>query len=639
MLRSLFIGVSGLMGSQKKLDVVGNNIANASTAGFKRSRVNFEEAFSQTMRHASAPTEGKGGANPLQVGLGSKVASIDRIMEQGSLELTGNMTDLAVFGDAFFMVDSGQETAYTRNGAFHINPLGSLITSDGQAVLGLNAGVDGVLPGLSDVAAIQLNLDQTLAAQATSQVDLQGNLNATMTESIASLLQGNNTAGVTSVGGTATNGLGGTYLVTVTGEAATQSLFTGANAAVPAAMTEGMTLGELGVTLFDGFEVSVDGGSPIVIDGFSAETTLTSFMSILESRAPGLSAEIEGGELLLKRTHFGSGTSYNLSLTEDGAQSDVMARLLGSSDLVIDNGLDTTLAASAEFSSSNNTYSETFSLVLGEMDASTGQITSLNGVGEGGVQVNAAAGLTEGSFQIGTADTVHETTIRIYDSLGDSHQLTLAFERTPEDNLWTWTANLPSPATSLAGSTGQVRFNEADGSLASFVFDGGATTFSFDPGNGSVAEINLEAGATGSLSGMTQSTAPTTALAQDQNGSPMGELSSIDFLDDGRIQGIYTNGETRTLAQVLVASFSNSAGLSAVGGSDFVATSASGVASMEIAGTDGQSLIKSGYLEMSNADLTKEFTELIIAQRSFQAAAKVISTSDQMLEEALRLKR
>jgi flagellar hook protein FlgE len=639
MLRSLYTGISSLMGNQKKLEVVGHNIANAGTAGFKRSRLNFEENFSQTLQHAAGATATSKGHNPLQIGLGSRVASIDRIMEQGSLELTGNMTDLAVFGDAFFMVQSNTQNAYTRNGAFQINPLGALVTADGQAVLGLNANSNGELPGISNLAGIQLNLEQTLAAQASTQVQLQGNLDASMTESVATLMQASNSAGVSSVSGTSGNGLGGEYTVTVTGEAATQSLFTGSNGAVPGALTESMTLGELGVTLFEGFEISLDGNEASVVDGFSSETTLGEFLNLMESRSPGLSAEISEGEILIKRTHFGSGENYNIALSEEAGVSDVLSRLLGSSESLVNNGVDSTLAATAEFASSEGSFTESLNLTLGDVDATTGQVTAITGLGGGGVQVHAANGLQAGSFSVETANTTHETTIRVYDSLGESHQLTLSFTRSPEDNVWTWEAALPAPTTMLAGSSGTVRFNESDGSLASFEFTGSATSLSFDPGNGSVTDIRLDAGDVGTLMGLTQSTAPTTALAHDQDGRPMGELTSIDFLDDGRIQGVFSNGESQTLAQVVLARFNNSAGLSAAGGSDFAATSASGVAKMELPGEGGKSMIKSGYLEMSNTDLTKEFTELILAQRSFQASAKVISTSDQMLEEAMRLKR
>jgi flagellar hook protein FlgE len=113
----------------------------------------------------------------------------------------------------------------------------------------------------------------------------------------------------------------------------------------------------------------------------------------------------------------------------------------------------------------------------------------------------------------------------------------------------------------------------------------------------------------------------------------------VDFLDDGKIQGVYSNGETRTLAQVLVAEFTNTSGLSANGGSNFVQTGASGTPRLGLAGSELSSVIKSGYLEMSNTDLSKELTEMILAQRGFQAAARVISTADTILGEVIQLKR
>src|SRR6056297_3229557 len=116
MMRSLYAGVSGLQNHQTRMDVIGNNISNVNTTGFKRGRVNFQDLLSQTMAGASRPTDEVGGVNPKQVGLGMNVASIDTIHTQGSLETTGVMTDLAVQGDGFFVLRSGNQEFHTRAG-------------------------------------------------------------------------------------------------------------------------------------------------------------------------------------------------------------------------------------------------------------------------------------------------------------------------------------------------------------------------------------------------------------------------------------------------------------------------------------------------------------------------------------------
>jgi flagellar hook protein FlgE len=278
-------------------------------------------------------------------------------------------------------------------------------------------------------------------------------------------------------------------------------------------------------------------------------------------------------------------------------------------------------------------------IALGDVDPLDGQVTDVLDLGGGGVSVLAANGLTAGTFQVSTADSVHETSIVVYDSLGASHTMSVSFTRGEEPNMWYWEATVPPPAGTISGNTGVVRFSEQDGSLGSFTYDNGAAGLSFDPGNGALVQITLDAGTVGALDGLTQTAYTTTSLALSQNGRAMGELESVDFLDDGKIQGVYSNGETRTLAQVLVAEFTNTSGLSANGGSNFVQTGASGTPRLGLAGSELSSVIKSGYLEMSNTDLSKELTEMILAQRGFQAAARVISTADTILGEVIQLKR
>ncbi len=117
MMRSLYSGVSGLQNHQTRMDVIGNNISNVNTTGFKRGRVQFQDMISQQMAGAAKPTDELGGVNPKEVGLGMTVASIDNIFNQGNLQSTGVSTDLAIQGNGFFIMKSGEESFYTRNGA------------------------------------------------------------------------------------------------------------------------------------------------------------------------------------------------------------------------------------------------------------------------------------------------------------------------------------------------------------------------------------------------------------------------------------------------------------------------------------------------------------------------------------------
>lgn len=160
MLRSLYSGISGMKVNQTKLDVIGNNLANVSTTAFKGSRVNFSTTISQTLGSASAASDSLGGVNGKQIGLGAQIASIDKIMSQGSMQSTSRALDVAVDGSGYFMVAAGPEltggtndkitiddngidampantsVAYTRDGSFVLDNEGNLLTSKGYRVLG-----------------------------------------------------------------------------------------------------------------------------------------------------------------------------------------------------------------------------------------------------------------------------------------------------------------------------------------------------------------------------------------------------------------------------------------------------------------------------------------------------------------------
>ncbi|HVJ49566.1 flagellar hook-basal body complex protein [Desulfitobacterium sp.] len=158
MMRSLYSAISGLKNHQTKMDVIGNNIANVNTTGFKKSRVTFSTMLSQTMKGASTPTAGTaGGTNPMQVGLGSSLASIDQIMTDGSQQTTGNPSDLKIAGPGFFTLKTtAGETVYSRSGAFNKDALGQLVDPASGALVLDSAGntitIDPATYGSYDIA-------------------------------------------------------------------------------------------------------------------------------------------------------------------------------------------------------------------------------------------------------------------------------------------------------------------------------------------------------------------------------------------------------------------------------------------------------------------------------------------------------
>ncbi|MDG5470295.1 flagellar hook protein FlgE [Jeotgalibacillus sp. ET6] len=168
MIRSMYSGIAGLKNFQTKLDVIGNNIANVNTYGFKKGRVTFQEAMNQTIQGASGAGDGRGGKNSLQVGLGSVTATIDSVQTQASLQSTGRALDLAVNGDGFFVVQGpGGQNLFTRGGNFYLDQSGTMVTGDGYRVQQFQDGV------LSDIS---INSGAVLPAQTTNEISLSGNL-------------------------------------------------------------------------------------------------------------------------------------------------------------------------------------------------------------------------------------------------------------------------------------------------------------------------------------------------------------------------------------------------------------------------------------------------------------------------------
>jgi flagellar hook protein FlgE len=163
----MYSGISGMKNFQTKLDVIGNNIANVNTYGFKKGRVTFKDTMNQTISGASAAQEARGGRNPMQVGLGSTLSTIDTIHTQSSLQSTGRPLDLAINGDGYFVVKQGDAQFYSRAGNFYLDDNGTLVNGDGMKVQSYENGV------LED---IKVNVNAQLPANITETISMFGNL-------------------------------------------------------------------------------------------------------------------------------------------------------------------------------------------------------------------------------------------------------------------------------------------------------------------------------------------------------------------------------------------------------------------------------------------------------------------------------
>ena len=666
MMASLFAGVSGLKNHQVKMNVIGNNIANVNTIGFKTGRVNFQEALVQTTKGAGRPSTSLGGTNPQQLGLGMQTGTIDNLFIQGGLETTGQITDLAIQGAGFFILaDGNNNTFYTRAGAFGFDAQSNLVDpATGLFVQGKMADANGNIPSLATMGDITLPFGQQDPAKPTEEIRMANNIDVTATDSDASLYSAGG-SNVTEVSGTAVDGVGGQHMISISGAQATNSSYVGTTLGnandgtnmVVSALTPTQSLGNLGVTIFDDFGISVDGGSTQMVSGLNATSTVQDLINSI-NQISGVTAELVGGELQITRDKAGDNLDYYFTNLNPGQVTlDVAGGAVAGNISGVILGLNGTTFASSGGTASTLVGTDVFTPDRGfgpaagpvttildlVFDERSGLVTGLDGVGGGGVEINTdATGLTATGGDpliIDTEDTLHAASINVFDSQGGKHTLTIEFYKSIVPNRWEWSASTLGVEDITAGAFGYVSFN-ADGSMNTFEYFGGANEILVDPNNGAdLLEIRIDAGTVGGFDGLTGFSGHHTASIINQDGYGLGLLDEIAIDDSGYISGIFTNGVTRVLAQLMLADFNNQAGLAKVGGSLYQESPNSGDAIEGVAGQTISGTITSGALESSAVDIAHEFTSMITAQRGFQANARIITTSDQMLDDLVNLKR
>ena len=417
MLRSMYAGVSGLRSHQTMMDVIGNNIANVNTTGFKASTVTFQDTLSQMIGGAGAPQNSTGGTNPSQVGLGVRVSAISTNFSQGASQLTGRTTDLAIQGDGMFMARNGTETLFTRQGAFSFDTSGRLVTAQGAVIQGWAAGTDGRIDTNSPVGDLTLPVGQLLPPKQSSIAHLGGNL--------------------------------------------------------PADAADG--------------------------------TKIVSSINVFDAQ----------------------GTKFPVSLTFTKTATDSW-------------DVQATTPDAADPDNPYVLYSDSMTF-----DPATG-----------------------------------------------------------------W----PDSGTSITMS-----------------FPGGVGQW-----NGQDIEVDLGTGAAG---GLQQFSGANSVSFDSQDGSAVGFLRSFSISPQGVLTGVFSNGETRAVGQIGIANFNNPQGLEKVGDSLYRVSVNSGLPQVGTAGDGGRGALAGGMLEMSNVDLAQEFTNLIVAQRGFQANSRIITASDELLQDLVNLKR
>ncbi|HFE65155.1 MAG TPA: flagellar hook-basal body complex protein [Caldithrix sp.] len=689
LMRSLYAGVSGLRNHQVMMDVLGNNISNVNTIGFKAGRASFSETFAQTLRGTTQPISSLGGTNPMQVGLGMSLSTIDTLFGQGNIETTGQTTDLAIQGDGFFVVSDGTNRYYTRAGNFQFDANGTLIMpNSGVRVQGYLANEEGKIEAGSPLTDITLPFGKKISARATSHVTLAGNLDASA-EAQGNILKtnavyavedgdsdlegllatGNANAKITSLSSGTTEvkvSYGGTdhsYKYVTTDTTVGNTSFHTLNDLIAEINNDFSAAGLTASLTADGSlqfagsaQVSVWSDHPNLLKAFQS---LNGDLSLGNTTSDVFSHAARADDLLTNlRDKNGQslglvvGDEVNINGFRGGealpAHSFTIAATSTYQDYAtqISSALNLTNEKAVEINEDDGAL---------KIHADGGKIYEITGldiraddtVGAGGTDRTAFNAIFDSSpghySELQKAEDVKQSaSITVYDSLGNSFDITLIFTKdVTEPNRWKWETQVPEPASVNGEKNGFVEFNN-DGSIKTFEFDDGSTTLQLNPGTGSddLVNIELDPGTLGGFDGITQMAGPSTpVLITSQDGYGMGNLERITVDETGKISGAFSNGVVQLLGQITLASFNNPGGMMRVEGNLFGISGNSGDPIFSAAGEGISASIISGALEQSNVDLAEEFTKMIVAQRGFQANARIITTSDDMLQEVTNLKR
>ncbi len=628
MMRSLWAGVTGLQAHQIAMDVEGNNIANVNTSGFKFSRANFSDLLSQSAKIATAPQGNRGGKNPMQVGLGTEINSVTRMFSQGSIQTTSKNTDLAIQGNGFFVVspDAGTTYKYTRNGDFVFDANGNFVNNQGLIAQGwVRDNVTGQIDSTAPIGDISIPPGLTTPARETSILNIKANLNTGNSIEKKSVIRAlDTTAGL--AGGKdpeKVDDFG--VLFTADGESFNLK---------PATLTKtGTTVNT--ATGGQGIEVSFNGGSTKRQFRYTDDSDAVNM-----APAPTYTWVDNAGVTQTGEMHYFRTTEDLRDKMQDFLQ-------LTSSTATL------TVNAEGKYEIQNNSTA----VGSGDLSIQSGSIIDANtdeNTFFGTTMRSIAGNLTAGSTGIKITQEInaatHASSIDVFDSLGTKHTIRTEFRKsgfvydntgTKVGSSWDMKIIVPEPGD-IGGLSreneveGQIIFN-SDGSLASYT----PTSITYTANNGSSPNqtIQLNFGSANGFDGVTSFDKKSDTSGISQDGYTGGDLDGIRIDESGTLIGSFTNGRSFGLAQMSMAKFTNNLGLESDGGNTFVQSANSGEPVIGSAASGGRGFIQSSALEMSNVDLSRSLTQLIVVQRGFQANSKTITTSDQMLNTLLQLKQ
>lgn len=578
MMRSMYSGVAGLKTHQTKMDVIGNNIANVNTVAYKSQSVTFSELMYQTTQSASGANTvtGTAGTNARQIGLGVKAGAINTaITSEGASQTTNNPFDIRITGDSFFVVSNGSDNFFTRDGSFYVDGAGNLAMTSN----GYNVMGWQVDPDTQDI-----KMDTVSALRIMSPENMTYPPEATTRAYVSGIIDKND-SNVTSASGKSMNlmfydKLGYSYT---------------AKMIIKDTDVDGNYTVQLG-------SIVDSDNNPLNTDNIS----LGNGIEVQKQTVVGLTDAYEWqGDNLVKKavgttpaeTIFTRGTTpipeatWDAIATAYGMENETEFKSLkftGKEEQTATDGTVTTVTGDV-----------TMEQVLNNATGVTGFNNTLNARDLIGIDVagsgNTMNGMTASKItQAGTVSLTYNSTTGKFSGIGGEgiNDITLSL------------SNLEP-----AGRFEDITINFATTTM----FNNGRTS--------TIAATNGDTNKIGS-------------------GRKLGKMSGVAIQDDGRIYASYDNGQSKLLGQIAVAEFANASGLEKEGDNLYKASQNSGdFDGIGIGVKSNGGYMTTGVLEMSNVDLSAEFTEMITTQRGFQANSRIITVSDTLLEELVNLKR
>ena len=629
MIGSLYTGISGLNANAAAMNIIGDNIANVNTTGFKSSKASFADVLN--------------GITGNEAGQGVIITGQNTDWTQGAPETTGNATDLAISGKGMFVVrDSAGAAYYTRAGNFRFDNAGNLINNEGLIIQGYEIDpATGAVGGIGNITITSGNCPPF----ATDKMSVNLNLNADDTngldESVGSTLTVNCTEFDSDIkftavsGGVVGNDISITYVSTasqplsidVVGNAITVNLETDAANAITSTASEiaaaindkkeAAALVTAKVDVIGAGLVNVPAPASANLSGGGGGAALTVYCANANSDITytAVSGGTAGNNISIEYVDLGLANQPLGIVVDDSNPDDIT--------ITVNLATDDTLAITS-------TASDIAAAISTNTDAALLVSASAEGDGAGIVDASFSTNLTGGVYVKDNTPDTYSSTITAYDSKGSAVDVTVQYTCVGQGR-WVWDVSLSDGFSSSTGvisfdENGKLSYPSANPTINITSLSNGAEDF----------EIEWDLVSNDNFTGYAFSSSTS---FQSQNGYATGMLQSVTVDDEGFVVKEYSNGQLIPGYRITLADFSSYAGLTRIGGNLYSESRASGQPIIGTPGSGSLGSINSSSLETSNVDLATEFVRMITTQRAFQANSRVITSSDEILQELINLKR